>query len=119
MVNWPIKSTDATQARDEMLGSYRPVPLPAYSVSGDLIHPDECQKLLPGSVCRVLFTLSHWYINNQKKGGDEKNVFVADVQSIRVLNDPPRSVMSPRKRRTANRDPGLLRSPSKFKSLGS
>jgi hypothetical protein len=36
--------------------------------------------------------------------GDAKNMFVVDIQSIRVLVDPPQQVMSPKKRKTARRD---------------
>lgn len=116
MSNWPIKSTDAIDARDDMLLTHRPIPLPAYSAVGDLIHPDRCQKDLVGSIARVTFTLTHWYIDNRKKGGDQKNVFVADIDSIRVLVEPPQSSMSPKKRKTAQRDPGLRSPSSKFKA---
>ena len=118
MSNWPVKGSDAIDARDNMLFTHQPIPLPAYTVSGDLIHPDQCQKELPGSISRVTFTLKHWYIDNRKKGDDHKNVFVADIQSIRVLVEPPRTVTSPKKRKTAHRDPGTRASSSKFASLG-
>lgn len=107
MSNWPIKSSDAIDAQKDMLLTHRPIPLPAYNVTGNLIQPDQCQKELVGSLARVTFTLRHWFIDNRKKGGDRNNIFVADVQSIRILVESPQQSMSPRKRKTAQRDPGV------------
>lgn len=119
MSNWPIKSSDAMDAQKDMLLTHRPIPLPAYNVAGDLIQPDQCQKLLVESLARVTFTLTHWFIDNRKKGGDRNNTFVADVQSIRILVEPPQQSMSPRKRKTAHRDPGVDSPSRKFQSFRS
>lgn len=117
MLNWPIKGTDAIDARDNILHTHRPIPLPAYNVSGELIQPDRCRKELVGSIARITFTLKHWYIDNRKRENEQKNVFVADVQSIRILVEPPQSVTSPKKRKTARRDPGVRGSSSKFPAI--
>lgn len=85
---------------------HQPVPLrlPAHDIKRNLIKPEDCQKALAGTIARVHVTLTHWFINN---GHEKKNLFVADIHSIRVLIGPLRQSMSPQKRKATRRDPGL------------
>jgi len=105
MADWPVIHSAAAAQRDQLAATHRPVPLPAYDFAGNLITPERCKNALAGAVVRVSFTLTHWFIDKGEKE-QSKNSFVADVQSIRVLLDPPSQAMSPKKRKTGRRDPG-------------
>lgn len=106
MSNWPVISAKAEYERDQLMSSHRPVPLPAYDISGDLISPERCKAMLGDAIVRVTFTLAHWFIDSSRKEDvPSMNTFVADVQSIRVLVNSPSQTMSPQKRKTHQRDP--------------
>ena len=112
MANWPVKSYEAEIERDKLVSTHRPIP-PAYDINGELIAPNACKDTLAGSIARVTFTMNHWFIeNSSKESSPPMNCFVADVQSIRVLVKPASQAISPKKRKTARRDPAD-HSPSK------
>ncbi|KIM37617.1 hypothetical protein M413DRAFT_448409 [Hebeloma cylindrosporum] len=79
---------------------------PVIHSEAELISPNRCNAALAGATVRVTFTLNHWFIDNASKDqSPATNCFVADVQSIRVLINPTSQAMSPKKRKTARRDP--------------
>ena len=91
-----------------MLATHRVVPLPAYGLKGNLIHPKNYKDALAGALVRVNFKLSHWYFSSQKEAS---NIFVADVIAIRVLEEPV-VIKTPTKRKTSKMDP-IMSSPSR------
>lgn len=106
MENWPVIHSEAQDARNQLCSTHRPIPLPAYDMDGNLIPPDCCKTALPGAIARVTFTLHHWFIGSKPKEDiTASNSFVADIQLIRVLVDPPFQITSPKKRKTTQRDP--------------
>ncbi|PPQ74789.1 hypothetical protein CVT24_003728 [Panaeolus cyanescens] len=111
--NWPVAHPAAAEVKRSMHGKYRPNPLPAYNTKGEIIAPERCKTALPGATVRINFTLTHWLITSNKTDGKTNSssgsgpyhIFNADIDSIRVLSDPPAQVITPRKRRTTRYDP--------------
>jgi hypothetical protein len=105
MSNWPVINSEAEIERDRLASTHKPIELPAYDLNGDLIHPILCNSALAGAIARVTFALNHWYIENSSKEHNA-NCFVADIKTIRILVNPTSQATSPKKRKTARRDPG-------------
>ena len=106
MSNWPVINVEAEDERERLSATHRPVPLPAYDVDGELISPARCRESLAGAIVRVSFTLTHWFISSGSNDDrSSMNSFVADVHSIRQLVTPLSSKLTPKKRKTAQRDP--------------
>ncbi|THH01020.1 hypothetical protein EW026_g1589 [Hermanssonia centrifuga] len=93
--NWPVHNDAARDALDEMKGKHYVVPIPAYDMRGDLIHPGYYRCRLEGALVVLRFNLTHWAI---KRAGGGTDVYVADIVSIRVLAPPAPNPVTPRKR---------------------
>ena len=79
------------------------VPLNAYDLKGNIIHPTDYKTKLRNALVRIEFTMKHWVIWKKKTGTD---TFVADILSLRILEDPkPITLLSPKKDRARLRDP--------------
>ncbi len=78
-----------------MKGKHYVVPIPAYDMRGDLIHPGYYRCRLEGALVVLRFNLTHWAI---KRAGGGTDVYVADIVSIRVLAPPAPNPVTPRKR---------------------
>ncbi|KDR79172.1 hypothetical protein GALMADRAFT_1225905 [Galerina marginata CBS 339.88] len=119
---WPAHFDAAKEALQNMVSTHRVVPVPAYNIQGNLIHPEQYRKHLERATARVTFSLKHWCIGAKYKGsgvpGDD--TYIADIESIRVL-EPPRSPVpdTPRKRKIAATDPlDIEMSPSRRSRTG-
>jgi hypothetical protein len=99
-----------------MIRTHTVIPLPAYDVEGNLIHPDEYRFKIPGGVAAIHFTLAHWFFA-KSKGFEATDTYVADVASITMLETPEpvsRHDGSPGKKRPTLTDPHMLHeSPTK------
>jgi hypothetical protein len=104
MSDWPFLHPEAETERHKLVSTHRPIELPAYDINGNVIHPNLCNTALAGAVARVTFTLNYWFIENNSKD-HTANCFVADIKTIRVLINPASQATSPKKRKTARRDP--------------
>lgn len=93
--NWPVLSDAATAAKEDMKGKFYVVPIPAYDMHGELIHPSFYRRRLEGALVAVRLTLTHWAIKNDKSSAD---VYTADIVNIRVLTPPKPTTVTPRKR---------------------
>jgi hypothetical protein len=85
--NWPLTDEDA---RDELIAlkeTHRIVPVPAYNLQGKLIKPNAYRRSLEEALVEVHFNLMHWSIPG-KKGSIGNDVFVADIQMMRVISPP-------------------------------
>ena len=111
MAKWPTINRAAKVGKAELLNAktHELIPVPAYDLQGNLIRPEDYKSVLPGSVVRVGFRLTHWHIK-ERRNDPASNTFIADIESLRVLVKAP--AMSPR-RKTERTDPGILESPSK------
>lgn len=94
--NWPTPSDEVKHAISDMIeeGIWTPVPIPAYSKSGNLILPSEYEARLKGALVRVKVSISHQYLRSNKTDN-----YFADIREIWVLKNPPRVVASPGKRK--------------------
>ena len=87
---------------------------------GDLILPSMYRKRLMGATVTMEFSLTHWAIGGNRGGRDahdpEKtkiDVYVAELQHMRVLMPPKPCPVTPRKRKVSAIDPSNSPSPSK------
>ena len=94
-MNWPVSNSAAAAALEEMRGKYYVVPIPAYDMHGELIHPSFYRRRLEGALVALRFTLTHWSIGKGTNGAD---VYSADIVNIRVLAPPKPTLVTPRKR---------------------
>ena len=79
------------------------IPLNAYDIQGNIIHPNDYKTKLRNALVRIEFTMKHWVIWKKKSATD---TFVADILSLRVLDDPkPIPTLSPKRDRARLRDP--------------
>jgi len=97
--NWPADSPKVQPYLEELkvANSYRPIPLPAYDLGGDLIRPGVYRDMLQGATVAIKFALCHYGIG-------EVDGYAADITYIRVLVPPPVR-NTPRKRNTRLTDP--------------
>ena len=101
--NWPTNSPVAAEALERIYDTHCVFPLKAYDINGDLILPLEYKTKLRNALVRIEFTMSHWVIRKKKAATD---TFVADILSIRVLDEPrPLEIVSPKKGAVRMRDP--------------
>ena len=108
LADWPVTSEAANEARASMLATHYVNPLPAYHTTGGIIEPTDYKTVLPGTLARVTFTMRHWVIN-------KTNIFVADVDTIRVLLEAEEPA-APKKRHVARTDPGTIVAKKKMKA---
>ena len=87
----------------EMENTHTVNPLMAYGVNKRLIHPKDYALKLRDALVEMRFNLRHWVIGGTKKKAP-MDTFVADIVSIRVIEEPkPRP--SPSKKRACTKDP--------------
>ncbi|KAJ7804664.1 hypothetical protein B0H14DRAFT_2612087 [Mycena olivaceomarginata] len=108
--NWPINNENPRKAAAELKKNHRIIPLPAYDIHGNLIHPTQYRDTLKGAVVRVTVLLKHWSIT-AKDNVNGRDTYTADIEYLRVLVAAPKFGGSPKAaRKIAQTDPG---SPSK------
>jgi hypothetical protein len=99
LASWPVTSEAAAEEQAKMLTTHCVNALPAYDVNGNILEPETYKKNLPGAQVRVTFSMRHWIIK-------KKNVFTANVESLRVLVDAEKEEeMVANKRKLAKIDP--------------
>jgi hypothetical protein len=103
ITNWPTNSDQAADALMEMENTHTVNPLMAYGLNKQLIHPKDYAVKLRDALVEMRFNLKHWAIGGTKKKAPT-DTFVADIVSIRVIEEPkPRP--SPSKKRPRAKDP--------------
>lgn len=97
LASWPVHSTDAQDALDEMVSDtehpWEPVPIPAYNVDGEAIDPQDYETKLEGAVLLLTLNFTHQYY----RPWQEDNYY-ADIEEIWVLKQPF-TLASPTKRK--------------------
>ncbi|KAI6023031.1 hypothetical protein BKA83DRAFT_4272446 [Pisolithus microcarpus] len=74
--------------------THRVLPVPAYDLAGNLIHPTAYRRFLQGALVEIHFTLSHWGIT-----GVRRDVYSGEIQFIHLLDAPIPASCAGRKRR--------------------
>jgi len=90
---WPVTHEETRVELDQISATHRIVPIPAYDVKGDLIKPEVYRQSLEDAIVELHFGLTHWAIASRKAGAPACDVFVGDIDLIRVLV-PPRASSS-------------------------
>ncbi|KIK25546.1 hypothetical protein PISMIDRAFT_9547 [Pisolithus microcarpus 441] len=91
---WPLTKE---RNRPELLAlksTHRVLPVPAYDLAGNLIHPTAYRRFLQGALVEIHFTLSHWGI-----AGVRRDVYSGEIQFIHLLDAPIPASCAGRKRR--------------------
>ncbi|KIM52125.1 hypothetical protein SCLCIDRAFT_141881 [Scleroderma citrinum Foug A] len=96
IANWPLMHEETCLELMALAATHRIVLLPVYDVKGDLIRPEAYWCSLEYAIVELHFGLTHWGIAG-KKGSPATDVFVAEVDIIRVLV-LPRTLSMARKR---------------------
>ncbi|KAI5990596.1 hypothetical protein EDD15DRAFT_2197916 [Pisolithus albus] len=91
---WPLTKQRNRAELLALKSSHRILPLPAYDLADNLIHPFAYRRLLQGAVVEIHFTLSHWGI-----AGVRRDVYGGDIELIRLLDAPIASTCAGIKRR--------------------
>src|SRR4051812_41731503 len=86
------------------------IPLPAYAIHGNLIHPTQYRDTLKGVVVRVTVLLKHWNII-AKDNVNGRDTYIVDIKNLRVLVAAPKFAGSPKAARKITQTD--LGSPSK------
>jgi hypothetical protein len=108
--NWPINNESTRKAATELKKNHRIIPLPAYDIHGNLIHPTQYWDTLKGAVVWVTVLLKHWSITT-KDNVNGRDTYTTDIENLRVLVAAPKFAGSPKAtRKIAQTDSG---SPSK------
>ena len=91
---WPCDSTEAKSQLQEMIaqGSHTVRPIPAYDISGNLIEPSKYAECLKNAIVHVKVTIVRQYLAFNKTDN-----YYADIQEIRVIQTPARTLESPAK----------------------
>ncbi|KAK7057790.1 hypothetical protein R3P38DRAFT_2843059, partial [Favolaschia claudopus] len=97
LAKWPAQSEAAQAALNNMAAesTHRVNRIRAYDLNGNLIPPASYASALRGATVRAEISISHWKIN--KDGG--RDVYVADIDTLRVIRAPPVKMASPVRRR--------------------
>ncbi|KAF8152764.1 hypothetical protein K438DRAFT_1772429 [Mycena galopus ATCC 62051] len=85
MENWSVGANpQAREAIEEMKYTHRVRRVPAYDISGKLIHPlqyrESRSETLMGAIVRATVTLKHWNITQRSQDS-----YTADIKNIRFL----------------------------------
>ena len=80
-----------------MINNFHVLPIPAYNIQSDLVHPAQYCRTLKGAVVSIRFTLKHWAFNSADTN-------ITDIIHIRVLV-PPKDPLTPQRRKFALTDP--------------
>jgi hypothetical protein len=114
MEDWPCSTEEARKARDIIKKTHRVLPLKAYDMESNLLHPTKYSQALKGAVVRVSVKLTHWKFRPQGDDPMGRDVYTADIDNIRVLVPP-----EPRTRQVIPRtDPGPSSPSKKARTLG-
>ncbi|KAF7361656.1 hypothetical protein MVEN_00509000 [Mycena venus] len=108
--DWPVENDAARDALRDMDSTHRVNRIPLYNLEGDLVQPSQCMDVLKGAVVRANFTMSHWRISD---GVDNRDIYTADIRSLRVIPSPPVCPSTPRKKRASIPTVDLGASPHK------
>ena len=82
-----------------MIDDFRVLPIPAYNMQSNLVHPTQYRQTLKDAVVAIHFTLKHWAINSECSDTN-----IADIVNMRVLV-PPKGPQTPQRRKLALTDP--------------
>lgn len=75
---WPATSGFKERALD-CETTHSIVPLPAYDLDGEIIHPTQYERKLPGAIVEAVFHLVSYCINGTR------NVLVLEMQALKIL----------------------------------
>jgi len=89
---WPLTHEETHAELQTALMTHHIVPVPAYDIEGKLILPEAYRCALEDGIVEMHFGLSHFAIAG-KKGMRSKDVFVGEIDVMRVLV-PPRPTSS-------------------------
>jgi hypothetical protein len=105
-----IDNENTRKAATELKKNHHIIPLPAYDIHRNLIHPTQYRDTLKGAVVWVTVLLKHWNIT-VKDNVNRRDTYSADIKNLHVLVAAPKFAGSPKAtRKIAQTDPG---SPSK------
>jgi hypothetical protein len=79
-----IDNENTRKAATELQKNHRIIPLPAYDIHGNLIHPTQYRDTLKGAVVQVTVLLKHWNIT-VKDNVNRRDTYTADIKNLRVL----------------------------------
>jgi hypothetical protein len=81
--------------------------MPVFDTNDKLVNPDHFAEKLVGAMCEITFTLKHYAIGPQTKANgnivEANNVFLAHIESVTILKNPPTLQRSPYKTRLTKR----------------
>jgi len=84
---WPVTHEETRVELEQIAATHRIVPIPAYDIKGDLIKPEAYRRSLEDAIVELHFGLTHWAIAG-RKAAPASDVFVGDIDLIRVLVPP-------------------------------
>ncbi|THG93981.1 hypothetical protein EW026_g7392 [Hermanssonia centrifuga] len=102
--DWPVINSSTRVELNALTNTHRVIPIPAFDIEGENIHPTRYTEVLKGADVRVVFNLLHWGIGRSKSGGNGSDTFVLDLVSIRAISTPKLRGAVPRFKRTGQRD---------------
>ena len=89
--DWPVENEVVAMELEKMKPTHQALPVPAYNLENQLIHPANYRHELQGALVKIHFTLLHCSFKT-------KDAFTADIHSVWVLR-APHTVSSITKRR--------------------
>jgi len=87
MNDWPLTHEETREELQALKATHRVVPVPAYDVIGNLIKPSAYRQCLQDAIVEMHFNMAHWAIA-ARRGKLANDVFVGDIEVIRVLVPP-------------------------------
>ena len=87
MNDWPLTHEETREELQALKATHRVVPVPAYDVIGNLIKPNAYRQSLQDAIVEMHFNMAHWAIA-ARRGKPANDVFVGDIEVIRVLVPP-------------------------------
>jgi hypothetical protein len=91
---WPVYYPEARAALQRLICTHRVIPIPAFDIHGDIIHPTKYRAMLQGAIVAVFFALTHNHIP-PRNGTPACSAFSPDILHIRVLVPPHHLPQSP------------------------
>ena len=78
----------------------------AFDVNGDLIYPESYESELRGATVIMRFTMEKFVVGGKQSGGKfPKEVFTANIASVRVITPPQKITPSPKMKTLYRKDP--------------
>jgi hypothetical protein len=90
---WPVHDRCKGEL-EQITGTHHVIPIPAFSLKGKRVPPDQYQQRLSGAIVEVRFGMTHHYIKRSKR-----SVFSAVVRELTILRPPINVINSPIKKR--------------------